>query len=646
MRRQDWACCKIDYSRLIRRFIPLLLAAWLLAPAMILAQPSTVLREAEYAISDRSALPGTDFSWRAVTLPHRSARPLDQELTGYWYRMVFGAARADLPLWILFPKLRSGGTVYLNGLMIGKISEADMQTQRRWFRPYMFIAPPLALRTGDNEIMVRFTIREPLTSFGEVVVGPEQEIRTMHDRLLFWENTVTEVASLLCLIVGALTIAIWMRRRQEALYGIFSVCTLFWGVRTIIFRMPEVPMSHWVGWRFLYYFTTAGFIVCISLFMLRFSSSIKPRLERFLCAYWLLGCAVFLAVGVPARPAMDAWWNLGFLPFTFYTVLVLLDYARRSRSRSAIAMLAAVGFAFTLALHDFAVQHGLFGVNEFYLLHLGIPAFLLVMAIVLLERFLKTLALADSMQDSLTAKVAERERELMESHERLRTLERLNATAEERQRIMQNLHDGVGSQLITSLMLVKGGRAGQADMISLLQDCIEEMRLALDSVAGDTDDLLPALGNFRGRISPRFDAIGLKLQWVYENLPDAIEISSQASLQVLRILQEALSNVLKHAKATAVTVRIAMENDTLLIEVTDDGVGFVSTRAATGHGVGNMHSRAERLGGLVAIVAGASGTSVRLSVPLASAGRLANPSASTNEVSSSSSDVGLIRRMH
>jgi signal transduction histidine kinase len=601
-----------------------LLAAWLLMPGMILAQSMTVLREAEYATFDLSALPDMGSSGSKVALPHRSARPAGQELTGYWYRLKFDAAHADQPLWLLFPKLRSGGTVYLNGLMIGAIDEADLQTQRRWFRPFMFIAPPVSLRTGSNEILVYFTIREPLTSFGEVMVGPEQEIRRMHDRLYFWENTVTEVASLLCLIVGTLTVVIWMRRRQEALYGIFSVCTLFWGVRTIIFRMPEVPMSHWIEWRFLYYFTTAGFIVCISLFMLRFSGSVKPWLERFLCAYWLVGCAVFLAVGVPARPAMDAWWTLGFLPFTFYSVLVLLAYTRRSGSRSAFAMLAAVAFAFSLALHDFAVQHGMFGLNEFYLLHLGIPAFLLVMAIILLERFLKTLEMADSMQDSLTAKIAERERALMESHERLRTMERLNATAEERQRIMQNLHDGVGSQLITSLMLVKGGRAGQADMIDLLQDCIEEMRLALDSLAGETDDLLPVLGNFRGRISPRFNAIGLKLQWLYESLPDSVEISSQASLQVLRILQEALSNVLKHAKASTVTVKIGLEKDALLIQVIDDGVGIVSSFPATGLGMGNMHSRAERMGGLLTIVAGPEGTAVRLSVPLASVDRQAN----------------------
>jgi signal transduction histidine kinase len=313
---------------------------------------------------------------------------------------------------------------------------------------------------------------------------------------------------------------------------------------------------------------------------------------------------------------MDSWWTLGFLPFTIYSVLVLLLFARRTRSASAVAMLAAVAFAFALALHDYAVQHGLFKVDEFYLLHLGIPAFLLVMALILLERFLNTLALADSMQESLTAKVAERERELLKSHERLRKLERLNATAEERQRIMQNLHDGVGSQLVTSLMLVKQGSACQADMVSLLQDCIDEMRMALDSLSIENDDLLPVLGNFRARISSRFSAIGLPLKWINVTLPEIVQMPPQASLQVLRILQEALANVLKHARAATVTVTVGVEADALVINVMDDGVGVDASLAAAGHGVGNMRQRAERIGGALQIVAGTGGTVVRLSVPL------------------------------
>jgi len=617
MRRRNWACCSNGVLLVISRFLLLLIAGCLFLANDVLAQALTELKQADYAISDSSVLPGSGVAWSKTTLPHRSERPALQPLTGYWYRLKFDAPNAGEPLWLLFPKLRSGGTIYLNGLMIGKISEADLQTQRRWFRPYMFVAPPAVLRASGNEILVHFSIREPLTSFGEVLLGPEQEIRSMHDRLLFRENTVTEVASILCLIVGALTIVIWLRRRQEALYGMFSVCAMFWGVRTIVFRMPEVAMDYWVAWRFMYYFTTAGFIVCISLFMLRFSRCVKPSLERWLFVYWLGGCLAFLVIGVPARRAMDAWWTLGFLPFTFYSVLVLFMFARRTRSASAIAMLSAVGFAFALALHDFAVQHGMFGLEEFYLLHLGIPAFLLVMAVVLLERFLNTLALADSMQENLTLRLAERERELLDSHERLRKLERLNATAEERQRIMQNLHDGVGSQLITSLMLVKGGNASHADMVHLLQDCIDEMRMALDSLSSESDDLLPVLGSFRARIAPRFRALGLRLVWINENLPEIAQMPAQTSLQVLRILQEALANILKHAKAATVTVTVGMEAGSLVISVSDDGVGAGVTDAGSGHGVGNMRQRAEKIGGALNIATGASGTTIRLSVPLA-----------------------------
>ena len=380
-------------------------------------------------------------------------------------------------------------------------------------------------------------------------------------------------------------------------------------------------MSQWVAWRFMYYFTTAGFIVCISLFMLRLSVCVRPRLERWMFTYWLAGCAAFLVIGVPARAAMDGWWTLGFLPFTLYSVLMLVLSARRTRSASATAMVGAVAFAFTLALHDFAVQHGLFGVAEFYLLHLGIPAFLLVMALVLLERFLKTLQLADSLHDSLAAKVAERERALLKSHERLRKLERLNATAEERQRIMQNLHDGVGSQLITSLILVKGGSADQAQIVSLLQDCIDEMRLALDSMSAENDELIPVLGSFKARIYPRFIAMGLQLDWTHENLPASLQVPPHATLQVLRILQEALANVLKHARAAKVSVRVRTENGALVILVQDDGVGMPGAASAGGHGVGNMRTRASKMGATLDVSADGKGTTVRLSVPLGVATR-------------------------
>lgn len=115
MRRRNWACCNNGVLRLISRLMPFLLVGCLFLANDVLAQAVMDLKEAEYSLSDASALPVSGLSWTRVTLPHRSARPTVQPLTGYWYRLNFDAPNAGEPLWLLFPKLRSGGTIYLNG---------------------------------------------------------------------------------------------------------------------------------------------------------------------------------------------------------------------------------------------------------------------------------------------------------------------------------------------------------------------------------------------------------------------------------------------------------------------------------------------------------------------------------------------------
>ena len=170
MRQPNSASCKNSCLLKVCRLILLVLAGWMFMPKIGVAAAVIALHDASYVISDSSSRPPDVPGWSKVALPHRSARPAGQDLTGYWYRLTFDTPDTSQPLWLLFPKLRSGGTVYLNGLMIGKITEADLLTQRRWFRPYMFLAPPVALQTAGNEILVHFTIREPLTSFGEVLV--------------------------------------------------------------------------------------------------------------------------------------------------------------------------------------------------------------------------------------------------------------------------------------------------------------------------------------------------------------------------------------------------------------------------------------------------------------------------------------------
>jgi signal transduction histidine kinase len=144
------------------------------------------------------------------------------------------------------------------------------------------------------------------------------------------------------------------------------------------------------------------------------------------------------------------------------------------------------------------------------------------------------------------------------------------------------------------------------------------MRLAIDSLSPNEPDLLPVLGNFRFRMEARFHALGLRLHWRNHDMPDSLGISPHAGLQVLRILQEALTNVLKHAKAANVEVDLMFSEKRLRIRIRDDGSGIQPKAEKTaGYGVGNMQMRAQKIGAALTVESVGSGTTVALDLPLA-----------------------------
>lgn len=205
----------------------------------------------------------------------------------------------------------------------------------------------------------------------------------------------------------------------------------------------------------------------------------------------------------------------------------------------------------------------------------------------------------------------------------LRAFEREHAVNEERLRIMQDLHDGVGSQLLSTLMMVQGGNASREQTVLLLQECMDDIRLAIDTLAPDEPDLLPVLGNFRFRMEARYRAVGLDFLWINHSLPDALTLAPHAGLQLLRVLQEALANVLRHAQARRVKVEVYFSPRELRVRLEDDGVGMAAapTMAGAGHGVANMRLRARKLGATLDWLdaggdAARPGTVVELVVPL------------------------------
>ena len=188
---------------------------------------------------------------------------------------------------------------------------------------------------------------------------------------------------------------------------------------------------------------------------------------------------------------------------------------------------------------------------------------------------------------------------------------------------MREIHDGVGSQLVALLNLVTQRDARTEVLTEHVQGALDEMRMAIDSLQPMHDDLATMLATLRYRLQPRLDAAGIVLDWDVAELPPIAGFTAQASLQLQRILLEAFTNVLKHARATRIALHASWRDGPpaqVRIELQDNGPGLQAGPAtpAAGRGIANMHARAEAIGAALRIEAGrGGGTSVLLDWPCA-----------------------------
>lgn len=182
-----------------------------------------------------------------------------------------------------------------------------------------------------------------------------------------------------------------------------------------------------------------------------------------------------------------------------------------------------------------------------------------------------------------------------------RMLKHKVSVAEERERLMRDMHDGVGGHLVSLLALLDSDTATTPEHIKQsIKECLSDLRVVILSLEASSGDLETLLGMFRHNIKQKITASGMELIWDIGNLSRVPELSSRNALNILRILQEAITNIIKHSGATLIKMS-AEQVDTkfdsfVVIKVIDNGSGKLDSDS-TGYGIVNMQKRAEELNG-------------------------------------------------
>ena len=218
-------------------------------------------------------------------------------------------------------------------------------------------------------------------------------------------------------------------------------------------------------------------------------------------------------------------------------------------------------------------------------------------------------------------KLLETQSALAASNEARRLLEVQQAIEVERERLMGEVHDGIGSSLVTALAVAK--REGHSpSTIELLTKAISELKITVDSLDPLDGDLLAIIGNLRHRLEPGLKKAGLSVKWDVQLVPLLPWLDSINALQLLRLVQEAASNALVHSGASRLVFRcmpaLKGDLDGITIEIEDDGQGFdLLTNVRKGRGLETMKARATALqGAFDCLSAPGEGTKLTIWLPM------------------------------
>jgi signal transduction histidine kinase len=207
------------------------------------------------------------------------------------------------------------------------------------------------------------------------------------------------------------------------------------------------------------------------------------------------------------------------------------------------------------------------------------------------------------------------------------------ATVEERERLAREMHDGLAQALgFLSLKLalaermVEGNpesplRVSLGEMRKVAANAYEEVRQAifgLRTMVSRGLGLVPTLSEYLHEFSQQ---AGLEVKLEVQQESDLTKFAPEVEVQLVRIVQEALHNVRKHAGARTAWVRFWREGGDLLMAVEDDGVGFDPTGPLVDgqrhFGLATMRERAESVGGFLTVrLRGGTGTQVMMRLPL------------------------------
>lgn len=461
----------------------------------------------------------------------------------------------------------------------------------------------------------------------EVRQGPVDELTLLHLGRIDRASLSVRVSKIISSTLGLTALLLWLVRPKTILLLLFAGMCGCIALRDGLYGASRLPFPPTI-FEQLNPFLILCFAVAAQAATLQLFAKLTARRQRWLAIFWATFSVLFVAADLAQTGAM--WLRamvmlLGNLTLLF---IVCQIWVWRQKLESGRAGVLVVGYAVLLlcSLHDLGMVTGVVPASRGTQIPWGFAALVLCYAVITADHVLRQLTLAENAQHVLQERVAQTRRELEQSYRQLAQHEKQSAVRQERSQILRELHDSLGSQLMTAMRGVERDALSKEELLRSLQDGLADLRQLL-STHRTEGRLTEALANWRQHWEDRLSSAGVNTRWLIDESADPVILSPEHLHHVMRILQESATNTLKHAKASVLSIEASADPNRVVLKFSDNGRGMGpadpdARTGSSGQGLIGMRTRAAQMGGVLNVDSGPDcvGTCVTLVLPLTAQG--------------------------
>jgi signal transduction histidine kinase len=525
-----------------------------------------------------------------------------------WYRLVWNQTDAAAPVGLMMDYLNMAGVVSLNGVQLSRDPNLTEPLTRAWNTPRYWLASQPLLRSGENILLFRISgLAAYQPGLGLVALGAPADISARYSRVYWLRHDLQLFSLAVSATLGCFFLALWVLRRREVEFGWFGLMSLTWW----LYASNQIKLTAWPfastdAWQAAVSIMFLIYSACFTMFVLCYGTHHYRRVRLGVWMMLVVGSIVMCFTPHARMQEVRAW--LALIPAMTYiaSCFLFFYFAWRQRRVEQLILAACLAVCIVVAVHDLLVFLKILNSNIYYTA-LASQLQMVAMALVLGWRFVSNLSRIERFNEELHVRIEAAKEALANTLQREHELQVVNVRLGERLNLAHDLHDGLGGTLVSSIATLEHAPESipSSRFLTILKELRDDLRIIIDTASSyqlDETSLADMLAPLRHRFGVLFESQNIVCRWHLSGI-EQCHLTKAQNLDIMRILQEGLTNVLKHSRADSVHVELHDSAGQLILTIKDNGIGcdFHVRKESAGAGMKSMRSRTSRLGGSFAL---------------------------------------------